>query len=522
MRVLLAFWLVGCEAVRLRWWKPKQAEAVTSEDVRMLHALETALFEEGDLRHAVQLMLSAYAAWWRRLFRESPEHVAVETLLIVFVVFLLLKGGLSRKDPKPTNLTEAEIDELVADWEPAPLVPEPSEVKEEERLVVSMDGAYVRFEGSSKPLVNFGAVDALGLSSDQSVKAAAKSALKFYGCGSCGPRGFYGSIDVHIELERRIAEFCNAEKAIVFSDASSCCTSTVAAFAKRGDLLIVDEGISEPLQTGCVLSRATVATYAHCDYRDLERVLESIKADDARKMRRPGSQRRFVVCEAIFRDFGTISPLREIVALKDRYGYRLICDESLSFGAIGKTGRGAKEHFSLAPDAIDITTLDLGPVLGSVGGVCHGSAEIIDHQRLSGAGYCFSAAAPPFVSAAAVKSLDILRESQIELAKLREKIAYVHAKLDAQLGAYKLSKPPSPLILVQFEEVDDCRNATMLLEKAGFALACSAKRKCKTSLNALMRPKPIALQLCINAHHTLTQIDTVCDALVYLHAKFHP
>lgn len=470
-------------------------------------ALKGAMMEM-EVRRVVALFPRVYAAWWRTLFRESPEHVAVETVLILFVIFLVMKGSRKKEE---IVLTESEIDDLVADWEPVSLVPpEPADGAEEERLVTRYDGDFVHVD--SRRLLNCATLDVLGLSRSEELKDAAKKALRRYGCGSCGPRGFYGSIDVHVELEERLAEFFGSEKAIAFSDASSCCTSTIAAFAKRGDMLVVDEGISEALLTGCSLSRASVTTYAHCDSKDLARILESIQADDIRKKRAPGSQRRFIVCEAVFRDHGTLSPLPEIVRLKDLFGYRLVVDESLTFGVCGTTGRGAKEYFSLPEDSVEITTIDLGPSLGSVGGVCLGTAEVIDHQRLSGAGYCFSAAAPPFVSAAALRALDILETSRSDLASLQKNVRYVHDKLARDNRV--LSQPPSPLVFVgPYSNTAVCKAAVEAAAEAGFAVSLS--RHCaKNPVRNKMRPKPIALKIALNAHHTSDQLDVLCDTIL--------
>jgi serine palmitoyltransferase len=108
--------------------------------------------------------------------------------------------------------------------------------------------------------------DFLGMgAANQQMKEAAKAALTTYGCGSCGPRGFYGTVDVHLDLERQISKFCQTEDAIMYSDGASAATSAVAAFAKRGDLLVVDEGVYEALQTGVTLSRANVVYFKHND-----------------------------------------------------------------------------------------------------------------------------------------------------------------------------------------------------------------------------------------------------------------
>ncbi|GMI35171.1 hypothetical protein TeGR_g5084, partial [Tetraparma gracilis] len=121
--------------------------------------------------------------------------------------------------------------------------------------------------------------------------------------------------------------------------------------------------------------------------------------------------------------YGDVAPLDEIAALKSEFGYRLIVDESLAFGVLGDGGWGAAEHFGVEGD-VEIRTASLENAVASIGGITVGDEEVVDHQRLSGAGYCFSASAPPFVAAAAVASLEILggAEGKVLRRRLRENI----------------------------------------------------------------------------------------------------
>ena len=262
--------------------------------------------------------------------------------------------------------------------------------------------------GVSKPVLNLSSFDFLGLSRNPSVKQISREALDKYGCGSCGPRGFYGTIDKHLDVEKEISSFMGTQEAISYSDSASAIASAIPAFAKKGDLLIVDEACNEPIQTGLNLSRATVQTFKHNDMADLRQILQSISEDDQRLRRDTTQQRRFIVTEGLFRATGNICPLREILELKEKYCYRLIMDESLSFGSLGATGRGVTELFGVKVTDVEMILLAMDTSLASVGGVCVGSREIVDHQRLSGAGYCFSAAGPPFLSASASEALRLM------------------------------------------------------------------------------------------------------------------
>jgi serine palmitoyltransferase len=186
--------------------------------------------------------------------------------------------------------------------------------------------------------------------------------------------------------------------------------------------------------------------------QNLRCILESIADDDKRFKRDTLQQRRFIIVEGIYRNSGDICPLSEIMRLKEEFCYRLILDESLSFGSLGKTGRGITEHFSVNITDVEVVVLTLDTSLASVGGVCIGSREIVDHQRLSGAGYCFSASAPPFLSAVASRSLKLMQQEPQLLEKLQKNSATLFDKLKRIEALKLLSVNVSPVFCLVLRE----------------------------------------------------------------------
>lgn len=315
------------------------------------------------------------------------------------------------------------------------------------QVIEKYDGDYLHIRGIDRKVLNTGSFDFLGFSQDESIKQVARNALDKYGCGSCGPRGFYGTIDQHLILEKDIADFMGTQEAICYSDGASATTSAIAAFAKKGDLLIVDEACSEPVMMGANLSRSTINYFKHNDMKDLRRVLEAVKADDKKYRRDTSQQRRFIIVDGLFRSTGNICPLPDLLAIKEEFFYRLFIDESMSFGVLGATGKGVTEHFDVPRSAVEIITIPLDTVLASVGGLCIGTREIVDHQRLSGAGYCYSASSAPFLCAAAIAGLHRLQnEAAVLLGDLRARTASMHAALSKLPHLEVVSHDVTPVV----------------------------------------------------------------------------
>lgn len=308
---------------------------------------------------------------------------------------------------KRQTLEEREVDELLTEWKNGRAMlgekgtNDSDVIVGNELIIDGVDGSrlflhpdsstpYLNAKNSNGEIptpkqippsvINFATHDHLSTAASPTLKSAALSSLKSYGCGSCGPRGFYGTIDAHLELESCISSWLGTEGAILYSDGASAATSTVAAFAKRGDLLVVDEGVNEALLVGVSLSRANVRYFRHNDMNDLRRVLEKVHSQDVALKRKPTDQRRFLVVEGLYKNWGTFSPLCDIVKLKEEFCYRLILDDSHAIGTMGETGRGSLERCGLTPMVhCEILTFSIENALGSVGGVTVGSEGLLSN-----------------------------------------------------------------------------------------------------------------------------------------------
>jgi serine palmitoyltransferase len=333
-------------------------------------------------------------------------------------------------------------------------------------------------------------------------------------------------MDVHLQVEQEFSRFVKTDGAIMYSDGASTCSSTIAAFAKRGDLLVVDEGIYEPLLTGVTLSRAHVKWFKHNDMQDLRRVLEKVQLVDQQLGRAANAQRRFIVVEGLYKNTGTIVPLDELVQLKHEFSYRLILDESFSFGALGKSGRGVTELYQkrLMHD-VEIATIGLENAVGSIGGLTVGNDDVVDHQRLSGSGYCFSASTPPFAAVAAMKALEIMQTKPEILQTLNHNRVYLHDKLQ-EFCSNRLedlllvtSDRRSPIVFLQvaaIPETEHLDESVFLREVAreslarGVALVATGQL---TSLGPARTEPPPGIRMTVSAAHNEQDMNKALQVL---------
>ncbi|XP_063535712.1 serine palmitoyltransferase 1 [Cydia strobilella] len=349
--------------------------------------------------------ISNMAGWW--------------TVLIAFKILLASTYFFFAKKPKKYSPhTDALATGNYTPWKTLPLV-EHDVTVEESPIMGKIDDNCL----------NVGATSFLCLDKEESIMESAIKCLHKYGVGSCGPRGFYGTIDVHLELEERLAKFLEVEETCVYSYGFSTIASAIPAYAKKQDIIFADEKVWFAIQKGFDAARSTIRYYKHNDMQHLEALLTEAKEKKQLSARR----RAFLVTEAVFFNTGEMCPLQEVVALARKFKLRIILDESLSIGVLGKNGRGLTEHLNVPRDEVDLIVGSLEHSFASVGGFCAGSHFIVEHQRLSGLGYCFSASLPPMLTQAAISGLDILESRPEILTELEES----SQKLDKALSKLK-------------------------------------------------------------------------------------
>jgi glycine C-acetyltransferase len=306
--------------------------------------------------------------------------------------------------------------------------------------VEELDGAWVTTRGERKLM--FATYSYLGLLRHPRIIAAGHDALERYGSGTHGVRLLGGTLDLHAQLEARIAQYTGREDAIVYSSGYVTNLATISTLVNRGDWVFSDRWNHASIVDGCLLAQGQFKRYKHNDMADLERQLSTA----------PRSAGKLVVADAVFSMDGDILNLPDAVMLCRRYGARLMVDEAHSLGVLGATGHGIEEHFGL-PNAIDIMMGTLSKTIPGIGGYIASDRRLINYLRHSARGFIFSAALPPSVTAATLAAFDVLDEEGVALKRiLQRNVACFIAGLQGAGFDTGLTCTPIVPIIAQTEE----------------------------------------------------------------------
>ena len=251
-----------------------------------------------------------------------------------------------------------------------------------------------------KDTIMIGSNNYLGLTSHPEVIEAGIEALKKYGTGCSGSRFLNGTLDIHVELEKELAEFLHKEAVVTFSTGFQSNLGIISAIAGRNDYIVCDKENHASIYDACRLSYAKMLRYNHSDMEDLERQLSSIGEEHG----------ILIVTDGVFSMSGEICKLPEIVKLAKKYGARVMVDDAHGLGVLGEHGRGTAEHFGLE-DEVDIYMGTFSKSLASLGGYMAASKKVVDYVRHNSRPFIFSASITPASVACARKSLEILKRA---------------------------------------------------------------------------------------------------------------
>lgn len=226
-----------------------------------------------------------------------------------------------------------------------------------------------------------------------------------------------------------------------------------------------DERVNFAIQKGIDASRSRTVYFKHNDMRDLEQKLMEQQKLDLKNPKKAAKTRKFLIAEGIYMNTGEMCPLRELVALRAKYKLRLFLDESVSFGTVGKHGQGLLELLCVDKAEIDLISASLENSVESIGGFCVGSHFIVEHQRLSGLGYCFSASQPPLLTQAAITALDIFEQEPKIFEQLNDTAGKVQEKFNLFSKLELRGHPLSPVKHLYLKDEEDPEKCEKILRK---------------------------------------------------------
>ena len=285
------------------------------------------------------------------------------------------------------------------------------------RTLSSPQGAWLVVD--DKRVLNFCSNNYLGLANDPRIVQAAQEAVKKYGVGPAAVRSIAGTMDLHLQLERRLAAFKGVEAAITFQSGFTANIGTIPALVGKDDAVFSDELNHASIIDGCRLSGAKIIRYAHVNPQDLERVLSEERKNYPRAM---------VITDGVFSMDGDMAPLDKIYEVVQKYEAILMVDDAHGEGVVGKGGRGIVDHFGLH-GKVDVEIGTLSKAFGVVGGVSAGNPVVVEWLRQRGRPFLFSSAMTVPDVAACLAALDILESSTELVDKLWENTRYFKAEI---------------------------------------------------------------------------------------------
>ena len=356
------------------------------------------------------------------------------------------------------------------------------------RVISSAPGTVVTVEG--RQLLMIGSNNYLGLTNHPKVVEAAAEAARRYGSGCTGSRFLNGTLDLHVELESRLARFMRRQAALVFSTGFQTNLGTISCLVGRSDTIYADRSNHASIVDGCRLAFGRTVKFAHNDMADLERVLANSENGGG----------RLIVVDGVFSMEGDIARLPEITRLAREYGARVMVDDAHSIGVLGRGGRGTAEHYDLA-DGCDITMGTFSKSFASLGGFIAGDEDVIHYVQHFSRELIFSASMPPAAVAACLAALDIIETEPERRERLWAITHRMHREFK-RLG-FDIGVTQTPIIPILIG--DDMR--TLITWKALFEAGVFVN----PVLSPGVAPGRQMLRTSYMASHTDAQMDKVLD-----------
>lgn len=358
------------------------------------------------------------------------------------------------------------------------------------RTIDSHQDTEVLMDG--KKVLMFGSNAYLGLTYDKRIVDAAVQATIKYGTGCAGSRLLNGTLDIHVELEKELAEFVGKDEALCFSTGFTVNEGVIPQLVGRGDYLICDDRDHASIVDGRRLSFATQLRYKHNDMEDLEKQLQRCEPNAV----------KLIIVDGVFSMEGDLAPLPEIVRLKKKYNASIYVDEAHGLGVFGKNGRGVCDHFGVTDD-VDIIMGTFSKSLASIGGFVAGDKEVINWLRHNARSYIFQASSTPAATASARRALQILKDEPERIEALWKITNYALDKF--RNAGFEIGETESPIIPLYVRDVEKTFIVTKMAFDEGIFINPVIPPACA--------PQDTLVRVALMATHTKEQVDFAVEKL---------
>lgn len=394
--------------------------------------------------------------------------------------------GLNRRIYKNMGLLQEKLSKyrLPQKYQAEGVYPYFREIDSHQDTEVLMDG---------KKILMFGSNSYMGLTYDQRIINAAIEATKKYGTGCAGSRFLNGTLDIHVQLEKKLAEFVGKDDALVYSTGFSVNEGVVSCLTDRNDYIICDDRDHASIVDGRRLSFSTQLKFKHNDMDALEKELKRCNPDAV----------KLIVVDGVFSMEGDLANLPEIVRLKEKYNASIMVDEAHGLGVFGHQGKGVCDHFGLTNE-IDVIMGTFSKSLASIGGFVAADYDTINWLRHNSRTYIFSASLTPASTAAAIEALHIMKEDEQRRKNLWNITNYALERF--RNAGFEIGNTSSPIIPLYVRDVDKTFAVTKLAFDEGIFINPVIPPACA--------PQDTLVRVALMATHTKEQIDYAVEHLI--------
>ena len=362
------------------------------------------------------------------------------------------------------------------------------------RVIESGQDAVVSIQGHKISM--FGSNSYLGLTSHPKVKEAAMAAIRKYGTGTAGSRFLNGTLDIHVELEHRLAHFVNKEAALAFSTGFQSNLGAIPTVVGRNDVAIIDEQSHASIIDATRLSFGRILKYRHNDMDSLEKVLNNLGESPN------NGSLRMIVTDGLFSMEGDIAHVDKIVQLAKKFNASVMIDDAHGLGVLGENGAGTVNYFGLDGE-VEMIVGTFSKSLASIGGFIAGTKDLINYLQHNARSLIFSASLPPASAASVIAALDIIENEPEHVEKLWENTHHAQNRFK-ELGM-DVGKSETPIIPVYIRDNDKSFIISKMLFDHGVFV--------NPVISPAVRPEDSLLRFSLMATHSITQIDDAIDKI---------